>query len=52
MAEDETIRTIPCELCRERLAVVVDRCPDAGTIMTLRLADDAVEHLRSHADEN
>jgi hypothetical protein len=49
---DEQIRTIPCEACGARLGVVVDRCPDAGTIVTLRLADDAVEHLRSHASEN
>jgi hypothetical protein len=52
MAEAETIGTIPCEMCEERLAVVVDRCPKAGTIETLRLAAEAVEHLRSHAEDN
>jgi hypothetical protein len=49
---DETIRTIPCEACQHPLGVVVDRCPDAGTIVTLRLADDAVAHLRGHAGDN
>lgn len=45
----EVVQTIPCEACGETLAVVIDRHPDTETIARLRLADEAREHLRSHA---